>query len=139
VVLIREALSLNEVLLNVSNLSILKGFPLLDSETPPTRARFIYSQKEISIEVSCLLNRTISYPLIVGSASGLSTSQINKSRVVFKSQYPLVCSAQAPHMRNARVLPARPRWISFGFLVRDEYSHRIPREGRNPYPNCLND
>jgi hypothetical protein len=43
VVLVREAPSLNEVLLNVSNLSILKGFPLLDSETPPTRARFIYS------------------------------------------------------------------------------------------------
>jgi hypothetical protein len=42
-VLVREAPSLNEVLLNVSNLSILKGFPLLDSETPPTRARFIYS------------------------------------------------------------------------------------------------
>jgi hypothetical protein len=85
VVLVREAPSLNEVLLNVSNLSILKGFPLLNSETPPTRAHFIYSQKGISTEVFCLLNRMISYPLIVGSASGLSTSQINKSRVVFKS------------------------------------------------------
>jgi hypothetical protein len=42
-VLVREAPSLNEVLLNISNLSILKGFPLLDSETLPTRARFIYS------------------------------------------------------------------------------------------------
>jgi hypothetical protein len=36
--------------------------------------------------VSCLLNRTISHPLIVGSVSGLSTSQINKSRVVLKSR-----------------------------------------------------
>jgi hypothetical protein len=36
--------------------------------------------------MSCLLNRTILYPLIVGSVSGLSTSQINKSRVVLKSR-----------------------------------------------------
>jgi hypothetical protein len=43
VVLVRETSSLNEVLLNVSNLFMLKGFPLLNSETPPTRARFIYS------------------------------------------------------------------------------------------------
>jgi hypothetical protein len=92
-ILIREAPSLNEVLLNISNLFMSKGFPLLDSETPPTRARFVYSQKGISTEVFCLLNRTISHPLIVGSASGLSTSQINKSRVVFKSQYPLVYGA----------------------------------------------
>jgi hypothetical protein len=82
---VREALSLNEVLSNISNSSILKGFPLLNSETPPTRARDTYSQKGISIEVFYLLNRTISHPLIVGSVSGLSTSQINKSRVVFKS------------------------------------------------------
>jgi hypothetical protein len=35
---IREALSLNEVLSNVSNSSMLKGFPLLDSETLSARA-----------------------------------------------------------------------------------------------------
>jgi hypothetical protein len=71
---IREALSLNEVLLNVNNLSILKGFLLLDSETPLTRARITCSQKGISIEVFCLLNRMISHLLIVGSVSDLSTS-----------------------------------------------------------------
>jgi hypothetical protein len=76
---IHEALSLNEVLPNVSNLSILKSFPLLNSEMPPTRARNACSQKEINIEVSYLLNRMISHPLIIRLVSGLSTSQINKS------------------------------------------------------------
>jgi hypothetical protein len=71
---IYKAPSLNEVLPNVSNLSVLKGFSLLDSETPPTCACFACSQKGTSTEVSCLLNRTILYPLIVGSVSGLSTS-----------------------------------------------------------------
>jgi hypothetical protein len=36
---VRKALSLNEVLLNVNNSFMLKGFPLLDSETPSARAR----------------------------------------------------------------------------------------------------
>jgi hypothetical protein len=103
---VREALSLNKILLNINNLSVLKGFPLFNSETPPTRARITCSQKGISTEVSYLLNRMISHPLIVGSVSGLSTSQINKSRVVFKSQYPLICGAQSQRVRNARVLPA---------------------------------
>jgi hypothetical protein len=103
---IRKALSLNEVLLNVSNSSVLKSFPLLDSETPPARARNACSQKGTSTEVSYLLNRTISHPLIVGSVSGLSMSQINKSRVVFKSQYPLIYGARSQRVRNARVLPA---------------------------------
>jgi hypothetical protein len=88
---VRKALSLNEILLDVSNLSILKGFPLLDSETPLTHARVACSQKRISIEISYLLNRMISYPLIIGSVSGLSISQINKSQIVFKSQCPLIC------------------------------------------------
>jgi hypothetical protein len=103
---IREALSLNEVLLNVSNLSMSKGFPLFNSEISPTRARIACSQKGTSTEVSYLLNRMISHPLIVGSVSGLSTSQINKSRVVFKSQCPLICGAQSQRVQNARVLPA---------------------------------
>jgi hypothetical protein len=33
---IYKALSLNKVLLNISNLSVIKGFSLLNSETPPT-------------------------------------------------------------------------------------------------------
>jgi hypothetical protein len=118
---------------------MLKGFSLLNSETLSAYACDVCSQKRTSTEVSCLLNRTISHLLIVGSVSGLSTSQINKSRVVFKSQCPLICGARSQRVRNARVLPAQSRWISFSFLVRDEYSHWIPREGRNPYPNCLND
>jgi hypothetical protein len=96
---------------------MLKGFPLLDSETPPARAYVACSQKGTSTEVSYLLNRTISHPLIVGSVSGLSTSQINKSRMVFKSQCPLICGTQSQRVRNARVLPAQLRWISFSFLV----------------------
>jgi hypothetical protein len=76
---VREALSLNEVLLNVNNSFMLKGFPLLDNETPPAHARKACSQKGISIEVSCLLNRMILHSLIIGSVSGLSMSQINKS------------------------------------------------------------
>jgi hypothetical protein len=71
---IRETLSLNEVLLNVNNLFMLKGFPLLDSETPPACARDACSQKRISIKVSYLLNRMISHPLMIGSVSDLSIS-----------------------------------------------------------------
>jgi hypothetical protein len=40
---IRKALSLNEVLSNVNNSFILKGFPLLDSETPSAHARDVCS------------------------------------------------------------------------------------------------
>jgi hypothetical protein len=82
---IREALSLNEVLLNVNNLFMSKGFPLLNSETPSTHAYNACSQKGINIKMSYLLNKMISHPLIVGSVSDLSTSQINKSQMIFKS------------------------------------------------------
>jgi hypothetical protein len=87
---VRKALSLNKVLLNVSNSSVLKDFPLL-AAWHCLLARVIRTQKGTSTRVSCLLNRTISHPLPVRAASGLSTSQIFKSRVVFKSQYPLIC------------------------------------------------
>jgi hypothetical protein len=83
------------------------------SLSSPARRRLLahdaWSQKGTSTGVSCLLDRTISHPLIVESASGLSTSQITKSRVVFKSQYPLICDgAQAHRDRAGRVCLRSP-------------------------------
>ena len=97
--------------------------------------------------MSCLLDRTILHSQSVRTASGLNTSQILKSWVVFKSQCPLICD----HMFNvygahAFCLQGRGfRLVSshettlYATALSYEYSRRISREGRNPYPSCLND
>ena len=93
------------------------------------------------------LNRTISHLQSVRTISNLNTNQILKSRVVFKSQYPLICG----HIFNTYETHAfclrdhEFRLISlykttlYATVLSYEYSRRISREDRNPYPNCLND
>ena len=101
---------------------------------------FYTSQKRTSIKISYFLNRTISHSLSISPVSVLSTSQILKSQVVFKSQCPLICGSFVQCVQVTRVLRTRSR-ISFGFLVVtcNEYSRRISREDRNPHSSGLND
>ena len=88
---IQKALSLNEVLPNVSNLSVSKDF-LFFTVWCCLLACIMQTQKKINIRVFCLLDRMILHSLSVRAASDLSMSQIPKSWMVFKSQYPLICS-----------------------------------------------
>ena len=97
--------------------------------------------------MSCLLNKTILHLQSVRTVSSLSTSQILKSRVVFKSQYPLICG----HMldtygvytfclrgRGFRLVSSHETTL-YTVAFSYKYSRRILREDRNPYLSCLND
>ena len=97
--------------------------------------------------MSCLLNRTILHSQSVRTTLSLSTSQILKSRVVFKSQCPLICDCMF-NVYGTHVFCLRDRGFHLVSLYKTtlyatvlsyEYSRRISREGRNPYLNCLND
>ena len=139
-------MNLNKILLNINNSSILKDFSFFIVR----RCLLVYvvrTQKETSTRMFYFLNRTILYSQSIRTVSDLSTSQIFKSRMVFKSQYPLICG----HIFNT--------YETHTFCLRDrgfrlvssykttlyvatfsyKYSRRISREDRNPYPNCLND
>ena len=140
---VREILNFNKILLNISNSSILKNF-LFSLISCCLLVHDTWSQKKSSIKVFYFLFRTILHLLITKPVSNLSTSQINKSWIVFNIQYPLIrCDARTQRVRNVRVSLTRPQWILFGFLTigdrADEYWHRIPQEGKNPYLSCLND
>ena len=139
-------MSLNEVLLNVSNSSVLKNFSLLVIRCC-LLVYVVRTQKGTSTRVFCLLDRTISHSQPVRTVSGLSTSQILKSRIVFKSQCPLICGrifdAYGAHVFYLRGhgfhLVSSYETTLYVIVFSYEYSRRILREGRNPYLNCLND
>ena len=104
-------------------------------------------QKKTSTRMSCLLNRTISHSQSVRVTSSLNTSQILKSRMVFKSQYPLICDRMF-NTYETHTFCLRDRGFRLVFSYKTtlyvtafsyEYSRRISREDRNPYLNYLND
>ena len=143
---VRETLNLNKILFNVSNSSVLKDFLFLIIQRC-LLTHVVRIQKGTSIRMSCLLDRAISHPQSVRAASGLSTSQIPNSQVVFKSQYPLICgrmlNACGTHAfclrgRGFRLVSSHKVTMHAAALLY-EYSRRILQEDRNLYPSCLND
>ena len=97
--------------------------------------------------MSCLLNRTILHLQSVRTVSSLNTNQIFKSRVVFKSQYLLICgrilNVYGIHTfclrgRGFRLVSSYKTTL-YVTVFSYEYLRRISREGRNSYPSCLND
>ena len=109
--------------------------------------RVVRTQKETSTRMSCLLNRTISHLQSVRTVSSLNTSQILKSQVVFKSQCPLIYGRMLDtYETHAFCLRGCGFYLVSSYettlhvtVFSYEYLRRISREGRNPYPNCLND